>query len=192
MQKQKWIILILTVFMAVSAFSQSNIGLNGVGGKLGYVDPEGEMESTFGFGAVADLGTITPKILLEADIFYWGKSYDESFLGSSTEVKFTSITLSAVAKYLFADAKEQMRPFAGAGLGFAMNKAKVEGSYTDYTGQTHSSSSSSSDNDIVIHLCGGVKYRLNPKVDGFAELRYTMGDGDILAILVGGIWSLQK
>ena len=99
MKALKGLTILFVLAFAVTAFTQSNIGLNGIGGKIGYVDPEGDMESTIGFGAVADLGTITPKIALEADVFYWGKSYDEHFYGATGEAKFTSITVSAVGKY---------------------------------------------------------------------------------------------
>ncbi|HDQ46204.1 MAG TPA: porin family protein [bacterium] len=185
MKVMKPLTIVIAVLLSVSLFAQTQIGLNGVGGKIGYVDPEGGIESTIGFGVVADLGTITPKIAFEADIFYWGKSYD---FGFGSDVKFSSFTISALGKYLFAESKEQLRPYAGAGLGLAIGKSKVE--YTDpWTGSK--ASESDSDSDIVIHLCGGTKYRLSPQLDGFAELRYTLGDLDVLSILVGAIYSLK-
>ena len=66
-------IFLIVLFMPVnSAFSQS-IGLQGVGGRLSFVDPEGT-SGVIGVGGHVDLGTLTNNVVLYPSIEYWSKS----------------------------------------------------------------------------------------------------------------------
>ena len=61
----------MVLFVANLSYGQANIGFKGIGGKVGLVMPEDPIESTFGLGVVANLGTITPDIHLDAFIDFW-------------------------------------------------------------------------------------------------------------------------
>ena len=74
--KKIGLVSLLVLLMATISFAQADIGFKAVGGKVSFVMPEDPIESTIGLGAVADLGTITDAIHLDAFAEYWGKSYD--------------------------------------------------------------------------------------------------------------------
>ena len=181
MKKQILILgVVLAVVFTAAAFAKSDIGLKGVGGKFGYVKPE-DIDGTFGFGAVADLGKLTPQINLEGELLYWGKSdKHEGF-----EVSYSQIYISALAKYFFPQKKgAKWLPYAGGGLGFVIGKAKVK---SEFLGSDNSDSST----DLGIHLLGGMKTVLSPTMDGFAEVRYSIDGADFFGIFIGAIFKMK-
>lgn len=190
MKKQTWLVGILAVlFITGMAFGKANIGFMGIGPKVGFIMPEDPIESTFGFGAVADLGTIMPKLALEGEVLYWKKGYGEF----DYKWSYSQIYISALAKYFFNQKKNaKMQPYAGGGLGFVIGKVKSEytGEYSDYFG--HDASYSSSSTDIGIHFLGGVKTALSPSMDGFAEARYSIDGASFFGIFGGVVFKLNK
>jgi len=189
MKKQVAVIAVL-VFCLVTGtavFAKSNIGLKGVGAKVGFVDPEGDIGSTIGFGGVVDLGTFAPNITFGGDVMYWGKSYTEH------DFKFTysQIYISATGRYMFNTGKKaKILPYAGAGLEFVIGKSK--GEYTGELGEFMSDESwSHSDSEIGIHLVGGFKYPLDKSKYLFAEARYSMGGLDMLGVFGGIVFSMK-
>lgn len=187
-------VFIIFVLSFSGLYAQSNIGFNGIGGFLGYAMPEDPIDNTIAFGAKADLGTIiNPNIGFEAQLAFWSKSYDETYY----EWSYTQIYLSALAKYYFSSGSD-VKPYAGAGLGFVHQNAKAE-----YTGPSNpymslakptaimSSSSSDSEIDLAIHLLGGISYNLSDAIDGFAEAQFILGGADTFMILAGIMYHLK-
>ncbi|MBN1348336.1 porin family protein [candidate division KSB1 bacterium] len=186
----KSIIAVLVVLLfAAPAMSQANLGLFGVGAKVGYVDPE-DIDATFGFGAVADLGKIKPNLGLEAELGYWSKSYDMFGLDAS----LSAISIAASAKYLFAMQGSNIQPYAGGGLGFHIFKAKAEYmTYHPTTFEQVKEEESDSETKIGFHINGGAMMELSPQMTGFAELRYALiSDVNTLSLMAGVIYSLKK
>ncbi|APF18297.1 hypothetical protein Calab_2709 [Caldithrix abyssi DSM 13497] len=180
--------IILLTFVLAFAFvmearAQVNFSFNGIGVHAGYVKPEDPIESTVGFGVRADLGTLMKdNITMGAFIDYWGKKYGTT----GNEVTFSEVTIAPFVHYNFAtDGK--FIPYAGGGLGFAINSSEITISYFGYT-----ESSSSSDTDIVLFGVGGAKMDLTDKMTGFAEARYQIGDIDVLSILFGVVYTLGQ
>ncbi len=182
---------IISLVIVTAGFGQTDIGFKGIGGKFGIVDPGEGVGSTVSFGAVADLGSITPNILLQGDVAYWSKSYD---MFGSNDFKVSSISISVIGKYLFAEPDQKMRPFAGAGLGFSINSVSWEyDTISPLTLQPIHEDDSESDTDIGIHIVGGTNYMLSDNLDGFAEFRYMLGgDWDYWGIYGGVIFLLGK
>jgi len=189
----KVVITCIIVFLMVTAgFGQSDIGFKGIGGKLGIVDPGGGVGSTIGFGAIADLGNITPKIKLQADAVYWAKDYVEL---STHDFTVSSISISAIGKYMFAEPDEKLRPFAGAGIGLSITSNSWEYDTVSPVPpyQPIHVDDSRSDTDIGIHIVGGANYMLSDKFDGIAEFRYVIGgDWDYWGIFAGVIYLLDQ
>jgi hypothetical protein len=171
----KKVLFIAALFCMVSLAS-AQIGFNGVGAHIGYVSPE-DVDGTIGFGAQADLGTLMPQLGLFAYVDYWGKSY--TVYGA--DASYSVIDIAAIVKYYFSEAK--MKPFAGGGLGLDMASAKVK---TEYLGEVSDSKTS-----LAVHLLGGVATQLSPNLDGFAELKYTLADGNYLTIQAGATYKLK-
>lgn len=188
---KKPLILVAALFFALTtlSFAQADIALKGVGGRLGFVMPtEGNIDNTLGFGLQANLGSITPKILLDAYVDYWAKGY------TAVNYKWTWSTfgIAAIAKYKI-DMEGSIHPYVGGGLGFNISKSsgKYTGPNSSLFGQYLDSDVSSSTTDVAIHLVGGATMALTPKMDGLAEVKYTLGGIDNLGIFVGVNYKLQ-
>jgi len=172
----------LSMILTQEAFSQANIGLMGIGAKLGFVDPEGA-GSVIGFGALVDLGTITPDIMLEGNLDYWSDS--ES--GGGVEVSFRDLIIGGTAKYMFKSSNPNFRPFAGGGIAFHFFKAAI-----DFAGTTQADSDNS-ETKLGIHVGGGLFYTLSPQLDLIADGRYSIvSDASQLAIQGGVVYKLTK
>ncbi len=188
----KKLCMLMVIFMAFSfsAMAQTELGLNGVGGRLGYIMPEGDIENTLGFGLNADIGTFNETIKLFAYFDYWGKGYDAGYYKWNWSV----INIAAIAKYPF-ETQGNIKPYAGGGLGLAFNHWS-----SDYTGPAFDSpyysspdlKDSATDTDLAIHLLGGADMALTPQMDGFAEVKYTIaGNADYFGIFVGINYKLK-
>ena len=176
--KKLGLVILIVLTMATFAFAQADIGLKAIGGKVGYVMPEGSIENTIGLGVVADLGAITDAIHLDAIIEYWGKSYG---VGSHWDWTYTNIIIGGIGKYYF-EMDAEFKPYAGAGLGLVIGSVSSDysGPYSEYYTDT-----SESNTDLFLVLCGGADYPLSDSMTGFAELKYTIGGIDYFAIFAG-------
>lgn len=185
MKKGTLAVLLLCVLVSVSA-AQTDIGLKGIGGRLGFIMPESGIDNTIGLGANADLGSIS-MFKVYAYLDYWSKSYEES---NVWEWRWSVISLAAIGKYFF-EIEGDFEPYAGAGLGFDISSWKSEytGPATGF-GFEDDWESSDSEFDLALHLLGGATYALTPTLDGFAELKYTTGGIDYFGIYVGVMYKL--
>lgn len=185
--------LMLFIFV-ISASAQLNFGLNGIGGKVGFVMPSSGIDNTIGFGAVADLGTLTigsfGDIALGAHLDYWGKKYSAN---SYLDWKWSVISIAALGKYYFPMEGSNFRPYAGVGLGFDISKwkSKYNGPDLGYGFNTNYNDSASNF-DLALHLIGGASMAVSPTLDGFAEVKYTTGGIDYFGIYVGVMYKLSK
>jgi hypothetical protein len=191
----RWNSVLLTALALIVGVSATpavaGVAFTGIGGHLDYVSPEGEgIDAVLGFGALADLGMITPVIGLEGNVDFWSKSYDFGNASSSLRL----ISIGATGKYYFAAEDVALRPFAGAGL--ALHLAKATATYNlgyDFPGYATSGEVSTSDSKIGIDLCGGTLYGLNDKLDLLGELRYRLvSDVNQLVVRAGIIYRMGK
>ena len=90
------VIVGLCTVVVQDASAQANFGLKGVGGRIGLVNVE-NLDSSFGFDAVADFGTLSPVIGVEGRVSYWGRTVDVGI----AELKIRDITVGARGKYMF-------------------------------------------------------------------------------------------
>jgi opacity protein-like surface antigen len=177
--------VLLSLIFSGNTFAQSQIGLNGIGIKLGFVDPEG-VDSVIGLGALVDLGMITPSIMLEGNVDYWSKSEGTSS-ATSIKVSFRDLIIGGTAKYMFKSSNPKFRPFASGGLAFHLFKAAVESSSPFFV------NSDNSETKLGIHLGGGLFYNLSPQLDLLADGRYTIvSDASQIAIQAGIVYKLKK
>lgn len=182
MQRISKVLLIVLCLAVTVAYAETNIGFNGIGGRLGYVMPEDPIDNSLAFGAVADLGQLSPDIDFEANLIYWSNS--------EGAWKWSSFQIDAIAKYKIKTDNPDLRPFVGGGLGF--HRGAVSWEYTDpWSGKKYEEDNS--ETDIAIVLVGGAKKQVSDNMDGFAELRYSIaGDFDTFGIYVGVIYNLKK
>lgn len=179
---------VLLIVLNLSIKAQSDFGLKGIGAKLGYVSPEDPIESTIGFGAVANLGTIFSNIRLDATIDIWSKSYGGLSPYGKADYTYTEITLAALGKYYFQLKNSSIKPYAGLGLGLIIGRSSFEYSIP-YFG---SSSESTSETNLGFRILGGVDYKLSPQLNSFLEIFYHANGADFLGIFAGVTYMLGK
>ncbi len=191
-------ILVVTL-VSGSAFAEANINFNGIGGRLAYVSisdvattGDSDLGSAFSFAVMADLGTITPKIGLDAYIAYWSTS-DEYSIGATIltpaqtwEVKLRDIIIGARGKYLIETSNPEFKPYVGAGLSIHMVKMSSE------TSVSSAFDTDASNTDLALDIGGGTNYEVSPNLDLFGELWYAITDADQLSIGVGVIYWLGQ
>ena len=180
------LIVFVFSFLSVPAFAQSDIGFKGIGAKIGYVMPEGDLDATFTFGAVADLGTFMPALHWDASVQYWGVSYELGFY----EWTYSDIALKSTVRYHFSSGGK-ITPYAGGGLGIHMFSWKwdcpgcqsVWGSPTSFDG---------SDTEFGFHGVGGIEFVLAPKWKAQVEAEYAIVELDQFSIVANFIYLLGK
>lgn len=110
------LICVFTLSLSTGNLLAQGIGFNGVGGRLGYFDPEA-LSGTVGIGAHANLGEIIKNLTLLPTVEYWGKS------------GLSQWSLAADARYHYS--ASEVNPFVGFGLGLYFTDAKNFGGSTD-------------------------------------------------------------
>ena len=174
---------------ALAKAAKASLGLNGLGVEAGLVDPEAA-GSTLGFGAFADLGTLTPDIRLSSHLGYWSKS--ENDFGAEASIR--DISLGARAKYMFHVASPKLQPYVGAGLGLHFLHTKVVVPDMDMGGGFIIPGFTAEDSatKLGLDLGGGALRPLNPKTDLFVDLWYTLADIDQLSMKAGVSFRLPR
>jgi hypothetical protein len=180
--------LILCVLCPASALCQADLGLRGVGLGIGLVDPD-NVDATFGFGLLADLGRLSEPIQLEANLSYWSKSEGMSGFG---EASVRDISFGGRCKYYFPTESSSLRPFAGAGLGLHFFKAKASIPDLDIGGFiVPGTTIEDSSVKLGLDLGGGLATPINEKADVIGELWYSLvSDIDQLSFRLGVMYKL--
>lgn len=165
------------------ASAQADFGLKGVGARIGLVNAE-NLDSSFGFDAVADLGTISPLIGIEARAGYW--SYSESQFGA--ESKISDISISGRGKYMFPTSNPKLTPFAGAGLGMHFLSLEATTPAMDLGGGLIIPAMTVEDSEtrLGLDLGGGLAMHASPQVDIVGEVWYgIVSDVNQLSFKIG-------
>jgi len=119
----------ICTLVAADASAEANLALRGIGVRAGVVNPE-DVDATFGFSLVMDLGTIHPNWALETNAGFWSQS--ESFYGY--EYGLNDFSFGSRVKYLFPVSNAILQPYAGAGLGLHIFNAHAETNAVYYGG----------------------------------------------------------
>ncbi|MBU0508203.1 outer membrane beta-barrel protein [bacterium] len=167
-----------------TALAQSDIGFKGIGGRIGYVDPELDYQGTFTIGAVADLGTWIPQLHWDASLCYWSSSYDLGWLTDEFKVTTSDIALRSGVKYHFIEGPWE--PYGGGGLGLHFFSVKADWPH-DYWG-----SSSSSETEFGFYIVGGVEHQFNEQWKASGEVQLDWADLDQTNIQINVIYLLGK
>ena len=115
------LVIILSCIIIFPAISGA-LDFQGIGGRASAVFPKGDGNTTFGLGAIADLGPIFARwetLKAEISVNYWGNSYNTE--GSSWKTNMTSVSFNGTAK-LYIPLGVSISPFIGGGLGLEMER----------------------------------------------------------------------
>lgn len=139
------------------------MGLKGAGFEIGLVNAD-QVDQTFGFGVFANLGTLTPNVMMEAYVDYWQTT--EQFFVTS-ELRFRDIVLGTRAKYAFNVSNKKLTPYAGAGLGVHFLNARYEDSVAPLL------NTDVSDTKLGLDIGGGVLAAVSDKASFVGEAWYS-------------------
>jgi hypothetical protein len=171
-------VLVLNL-MSISLSAQgTSIGFYGIGGRLSYVDPEGD-EGTVGIGAHADLGTLFDLLWLYPSIEYWGKSHSEASL--NLDQTFTQISINGDVRFMIPVFGGRVLPFLGGGPSVILSVLS-KSYYDPYYGQRITQSDA--DVRFGLEALGGVHVPLG-SVAAFVEGKYGWSDMDVWRITAG-------
>ncbi len=155
--------------------AQTDFGPKGVGGFLGYVDPE-HVGGTIGFGAVVDMGTVVPLLGVDLEALYWSKSEGPA----GDENTWRDLVLAVHLKYRLPVSSASLKPYVGGGIGPHFYKHESE-----RTGR------SDTDTKFGLHLLAGAEYQVAPRVTAFGDWRYALvSDINQFAIFAGAKFKL--
>ncbi len=179
------IFVFICVFACSQASAQADLGLRGAGFELGIVGPE-NVDATLGLGIFADMGEMTPNMMLEAYLNFWTQSED-LFTGGDASVR--DIAIGARAKWMFPVSNPKVKPFAGAGLGIHFLKFDTDIPPTILFPQGFRLEDSST--KIGLDIGGGLMAPVNDRTDFIAELWYGfVSDANQLALKAGILYKL--
>ena len=180
MNMKKALLFILVLALAIPAMAQTDIGFKGIGGRLGYVDPDGP-DGTILFGVVADLGTWVPQLHWDASIAYWSSGEE----GPGWDASWSDLAFRSTVKYHFIEGPWE--PYAGGGIGLHM----ISFSY-DYNGPGYPGDYDDSESDFALVVLGGVEHKFNAQWKGSAELMFDFGDAEQTSIQFNVIYMLGQ
>ena len=171
--------LLVCGFAATDSSAEADIGVKGVGGRLAFVSPD-NIDGTIGFGALIDLGTITPDIGLEATLDYWSQSEGSG----NFEISFRDIAIGARAKYNFAVEDKKLKPYAAGGLAIHMLKSEIPA--ITFLGTTVGGGDVT-DTEFGIDIAGGLGYAAGENIDIVGEVMYRIVSDFAQFVLSGGV-----
>jgi len=164
------VIALLTIGVTVNAQGVfDNLGLYAIGGSLGHISPAENVNmanpgSAIGIQLHADIGNITPEIVIFPNIGYWKKGYP-----SGESVGETSIGCDA---HYYLDPEANTNFYLGAGLGIHMFSYSYE-----YASVGESS--------LGIRILGGVETPVGENYRLLGELVYKT-DSNVNTLAVRG------
>jgi opacity protein-like surface antigen len=156
-------VMVMMALLTIPASAASNVGFNGIGGRLFYADFEGS--SAIGVGAVVKIAEFNKNLQLEGNVDLWSKTYGSG----DVEVKLRDLALGGTVKYYFTTSSPAFKPFVNGGL--ALHFLSTEVPEITVLG-IKVGGGSVSDTKIGFDLGGGVAYALNPTTDLVANIMY--------------------
>jgi hypothetical protein len=186
------LLLGILALCTVQASANSDIGLKGIGVKVGFLVPEDPWDNTFTIGAVADLGTFIPQLHWDASLQYWNAGYNVGVYGAKYDWSQSDIALKSTVRYFFP-VKSNIEPYAGGGIGIHFYSWKWDYPGYSYGGDLYPGASfSDSDTKFGLHFVGGAQFSLAPNWKLQAEAEYAIADIDQFMLGANIIYILGK
>jgi len=171
------LMIVLSCIMIFPAISGA-LDFQGIGGRASAVFPKGDAGTSFGLGAIADLGPIIPQwepLKAEISVNYWGDSYNAA--GSLYKTDLTSVSFNGTVKLQFT-LGGKISPFIGGGLGLDIERWTIGQDSSGSVGST-----TDSNTGLLTHLVAGVDIPLGPDFKFTPEAEYNMGRTDTFQVI---------
>jgi hypothetical protein len=185
--------LVAALLLIGSLSSAQSLGLQQLGGGIGYVSvsaagPSTETIGGFLIAVHANLGEVAKNIELFPEIEYFSASKD---IGGGTW-KVSDIAINVNAHYNL-EMEGSVKPYVGAGLGFNSFGFDWTTPVINYgPGLSYGGTYSQSYTRIGINLLVGANYKMNDKISLFVEPRYVLAsDFNHFQIKVGASFTMK-
>jgi|GEM_PF-1930117 len=182
-------LLLMTLFFlgVTTAGAQTNLGLYGLGLRVGLVFPEDPLDNAFGLGVQVPLGTLTRDLHLDLFGDFWTVGYDDEVVGVDVDIDHTQFSVGGMLKYYLPIRQDAVIfPYGGAGLAAVISS-------TDFSPATPGvSDETENEFDVGLHLAVGTEFQLTEKLNGLAEIKYAINGADYLGVFVGVIFQFME
>ncbi len=179
-------LLIIGVLCAITATSFAQFKFKGIGGGLSLgsqaaINSSGDASMGVGID-ISALAQIVEKVDAEAALIIYLPSTQDP-------VTFQMSTLNLNGHYNFFE-QDKFTAYGLAGLNLSFGSTEVDGfseaySYGGYSYSIDVPGSSESFSEVGLNIGAGGAYAFTDKLDGTAQLGYTLGDADQLFINLG-------
>ena len=182
----KIILFVVFIFCLIKIdYSQSNIRLEGIGGKIGYIIPESPVYNTFSFSAHAELGSIFNRVYVGAIAEFWSKSYNSNVLpNNNLDGKWTEFILAPTFKLKYYTGTKAIT-YIGGGVGFEIVSFK-----NDMWNVSQSFKLTSTKLDAALFFFGGAEYPITPRIKGVGEIKFHVDGENFLGFYLGATYLL--
>jgi len=180
------IVALPSIASAEEGMNESTFGFNGISGLLGFVSPEGNLDSTFGLEAHVNLGapfSSAPQLIFLPGISFWSGGFSEG----SFDFDYREVGILADGIYMIPVGEEENGLVIGVGGGLGMYFTTFDVPSVEFTGTgLETTSESTSDSDIGFSLVGNVTKPVGEQLDILGQLRLKF-DGIDTVNLQGGV-----
>lgn len=168
------------------AMAESSFGFNGISGLLGIVLPEGDLDTTFGLEAHANLGApfaSAPQLVFLPGLSFWSGGFDQG----DASLDYREIGILADVLYVFPVGEAEGGWLLGAGGGLGMFFTSFDFPNVEFVGgQFETTTSSQSDTDIGFYILGNATKPVGEQLDILGQLRLKF-DGIDTVNIHGGV-----
>ena len=167
------------------ASASSNIGFKGIGPRIGYVDPEGDLDGTVEFGVAFEFGEFVRQLHWDGSVSFWFAGNDNSFNDSHHNYYRYNwkrdLILRSGVNYHFLEG--EWVPYAGGGLGLHFYS-------WDYAGAPDWANND--DTKFGLYIDGGIEHEFSENWTGQLQLQFDFADPvDQTALLFNLIYRIR-
>ena len=182
------IVLMVVAVCTIATSAHAALGLEGIGARLGSVDPEG-VSATLHYGLIVDLGTVGENFAVESYAGYWSKN--QNFFG--IESSYSDMMFGAKGRYLFQTSNASVKPFVGFGGGLHVIKAEFTLAPSFFGVPVPSETAEETEMRPGIDVGGGLQIDSGGQFAFLAEVWYAaVSDASQMAFTAGLIYKFGR
>jgi hypothetical protein len=175
---------ILLAACCTVASAKSDIGFKGIGPRIGYVDPEGNLDGSVEFGVAFEFGEFVRQLHWDGSVSFWSTGRDYQYYNGNNYRKYNwslrDLVLRSGVNYHFVEG--EWVPYAGGGLGLHFYS-------WDYSGAPYYNNAS--DTKLGLYVDGGIEHQFSVNWTGQMQLQFDFAEPDQTALLFNLIYRLK-
>jgi opacity protein-like surface antigen len=175
---------IFLLICCTEAVARTDIGFKGIGPRIGYVSPEGDLDGTIEFGVAFEFGEWVRQLHWDGSVCFWSTGRDYQYYSGNHYDKYSwtlrDIVLRSGVNYHFLEGP--WVPYAGGGLGLHFYS-------WDYSGAP--TYNNTSDTEFGFYIDGGIEHKFSENWTGQLQLQFDFADPDQTALLFNLIYRLR-